>query len=55
MMSIHHLGDDAVRLRFLPFALKDIAKKWLYSLVVDSITSWDDFFQGLLEEIQSYS
>ena len=43
MMSIHYLGDDAIRLRFIPFALKDLAKKWLYSLEVDSNTSWDDF------------
>ena len=27
MMSIHNLGDDVVRLCFVPFALKDIAKK----------------------------
>ena len=36
-----HLADDAIRLRFVPFALKDLAKKWLYSLAVGSITSWD--------------
>ena len=27
MMSIHHLGDDAVRLRFVPLALKNLTKK----------------------------
>ena len=27
-----HLVDDTIRLRFVPFALKDLAKKWLYSL-----------------------
>ena len=27
MMSIHQLGDDAVRLRFIPFTLKDLTKK----------------------------
>ena len=27
IMSIHHLGDDVVRLRFIPFALKDLTKK----------------------------
>jgi len=46
MMSIHHLEDDSVRLCFVPFALKDLAKKWLYNLVVDSITSWDDFIKA---------
>ena len=27
MMKISHLIDDAIRLRFIPFALKDLAKK----------------------------
>ena len=27
MMKILHLVDDAIRLRFIPFALKDLAKK----------------------------
>ena len=31
MLRIPQLGEDVVRLRFIPFALKDIAKKWLYS------------------------
>ena len=53
MMKISHLLDDAIRLRFVPFALKDLAKKWLYSLAADSITSW--VHQGLLEEILSNS
>ena len=39
MMKIPHLVDDAIRLRFVPFSLKDLAKKWLYSLAVSSITS----------------
>ena len=32
MMRIPQLGDDAVRLRFIPVSLKNLAKKWLYSL-----------------------
>ena len=43
MMWIPRLGDDAVRLHFVPFALKDLAKKWLYHLAENSITTWDDF------------
>jgi len=39
MMKIPHLIDDAIRLRFVPFALKDLTKKWLYSLAASSITS----------------
>ena len=39
MMKIPHLVADAIRLRFVLFALKDLAKKWLYSLAAGSITS----------------
>ena len=34
LMEIPHLVDDAIRLRFVPFALKDLAKKWLHSLMI---------------------
>jgi len=39
MMKIPYLVDDTIRLRFIPFTLKDLAKKWLYSLAAGSITS----------------
>ena len=38
MIRIPQLGDNAVRLSFVPIALKDLAKKWLYSLTENSIT-----------------
>ena len=50
MMKISHLVDDAIRLRFVPFALKDLAKKWLYSLAAGSITSWDGFIKVFLKK-----
>ena len=31
--------------------LKDRAKKWLYSLAVGSISSWDDFVKVFLKKI----
>ena len=43
-------GEDAVRLKFIPFSLKDIARKWLYSLPVGSISSWDDFVKVFLKK-----
>jgi len=49
MMGIPQLGEDTVRLRFIPFALKDIAKKWLYNLPASSISSWDDFVKVFLK------
>jgi len=49
-MRIPHLRDDATRLHFIPFSLKDLAKKWFYSLAVDSVTLWDDFVKIFLEK-----
>ena len=43
MMKIPSLGVDAIKLCFVPFSLKDLAKKWLYSLDIGSISSWDNF------------
>jgi len=50
MIKMPHLVDDAIRLRFVPFALKDIAKKWLYSLATGSIISWDGFIKVFLKK-----
>jgi len=50
MMIIRQLGQDAIRLRFIPFALKDIAKKWLYNLPASSISSWDNFVKAFLKK-----
>jgi len=50
MMKIPHLVDDVNRLRFVPFALKDLAKKWLYSLAVGSIISWDSFIKVFVKK-----
>jgi len=50
MMCILQLGDDAVRLRFNLFSLKDLIKKWLYSLAIDSIITWKDFVKVFLKK-----
>ena len=50
MLKIPHLADDAIRLRFVPFALKDLAKKWLYSLAAGSIISWDGLIKVFLKK-----
>ena len=50
MIRILQLGEDAVRLRFIPFTLKDMAKKWLYNLHVSSISSWDEFIKVFLKK-----
>ena len=50
MMKIPHLADIAIRLTFVPFTFKDLAKKWLYSLAAGSITSWDGFIKVFLKK-----
>ena len=50
MMKISHHVNDAIRLIFVPFALKNLAKKWLYNLAVSSITSWDDYIKIFLKK-----
>ena len=51
MMKTPNLGVDAVKLRFVPFSLKDFAKKWLYSLKAGFISSWDNFFKKVLTKL----
>jgi len=50
MMKIADLGVDAVMLHFVSFSLKDLVKKWLYSLEVGSISSWDNFIKAFLKK-----
>ena len=42
--------NSAPRLRFAPFALMDLAKKWLYGLATGSITLWDGFIKVFLKK-----
>jgi len=37
MVCYPNVPIDTVRLKFIPFALKDDAKKWMYSLPKNSI------------------
>jgi len=50
MMRIPQLGDDSIRLHFVPFALKHLVKKRLYSLAAESIKSLDDFIKAFLKK-----
>jgi len=43
-------GGRRRKLRSIPFTLKDLAKKWLYSLAVDSFSTWDDFLKVFLKK-----
>ena len=50
MLKIQQLTDDAIKLRFIPFALKEHAKKWLYSLTTNSIALWEAFDTSFLKK-----
>ena len=43
MMCYPNMPLDIMPLKFIPFTLKDNAKKWMYSLPANSITNWDGF------------
>jgi hypothetical protein len=51
MFKIQQLTGDAVKLRFIPFSLRDAAKKWLYSLSTNSISTWNEFISIFLKKI----
>ena len=39
--KINGVTDDVIRLRLLPFLVKEKAQLWLISLPSESITTWD--------------
>jgi hypothetical protein len=43
-------SNDALRLRMLPFSLKDKAKVWLNNLQPGYITTWDFLVQKFLSK-----
>ena len=43
LQKLQQLTEDSFRLRLINFALKESAKKWLYSLPANSISSWEGF------------
>ena len=50
MLKIQQLTEDAVKLCFIPFALKDNTKKWLYSLTTNLVTTWEEFVTIFLKK-----
>src|SRR6516165_2441557 len=48
--SMTRTQQDAVNLRYIPFALKDDSKKWLYSLPNNSIHTWEEFVRVFLKK-----
>jgi len=50
MMQFSNVPLDNVRLCFIPFVLKDLAKKWILSLSVNSISTCYGVLQGNTSE-----
>ena len=49
-MRLQQLSEDKIKLRLINFFLKDNAKKWLYSLPNQSITTWEGFVRIFLKK-----
>ncbi|XP_074351553.1 uncharacterized protein LOC141690673 [Apium graveolens] len=43
LQKLQQLTEDSIRLRLINFPLKENVKKWLYSLPVNSISTWEGF------------
>ena len=50
MMHFPNNPIDVVRLKLIPFALKDSTKRWMYSLANNYVTSWNDFIRLFLKK-----
>ena len=50
MIHFHNVHIDVVKLRLVPFALKDNAKRWMYTLPTNFISSWNDFIKVFLRK-----
>ena len=49
-LKLQQLTDDSIRLRLITFALRDNAKKWLYGLPSNSITTWAQLVEAFLRK-----
>jgi len=49
MMCHPNVPVDTVQFKFIPFALKDDAKKGMYALFANSIANWIDLCQSFCE------
>jgi len=50
MIHFYNVQIDVVKLRFIPFTLKDDAKRWLYSLLDNSTFNWNDFVKDFFQK-----
>ena len=50
-LRTNQIPKDSLRLRLIPFALRDKAKKWLNSLPLASISNWEELLSVFLKKI----
>ena len=50
LQNFQQLSEDSVRLRLINFALKENAKKWLHSLPINYISTWEGFVSIFLKK-----
>ena len=50
MKHFPNIAIDIVRMKLIPFVLKDSAKCWMYGFAVNSVTSWNDFVRLFLRK-----
>jgi len=50
MMHFPNILIDVVHMKLFPFALKDSAKRWMYDLTANFVTSWNDFVKLFLRK-----
>lgn len=48
--KMQQLSNESIKLRLIPFALLESAKRWLNSLPKHSIRSWDEFVTAFLKK-----
>jgi len=50
MMHFPNILINVVRMKLIPFALKDSARHWMYGLAANSVTFWNDFVRLFLRK-----
>jgi len=50
MIHFPNIPIDVVRMKLIPFTLKDSAKRWMYGFATNSVTSWNDFVRVCLRQ-----
>ena len=53
IMHFPNIPNDIVRIKLIPFALKDSSKHWMYGWTANSVTPWNDFVRLFLRNVET--